>query len=270
MTDTGIPKVSEREIRMPRIAIVSDIHGNAEAFEAVLAAIGTAAPDTTICLGDVVGYGPDPARCLDLAQEACDSWVVGNHDLAAIAPLVGTLRSFNDTAKESIYFTRSQLTRRALETMANWPRRTEIAGVLFTHASFAGPGHPYISSREKAHEAFSALDERIGVVGHTHIPSAFSIPETTDDPDAGSWDIRCMRLEQSAPVTLAGAYRFILNPGSVGQPRDRNPDASWGILDTDAKTFQVHREPYDVAAVERKIRQVGLPDMLGERLHAGT
>jgi len=250
---------------MARIALIADVHGNLEAFEAVLRAIGEADADCIVCLGDVVGYGPDPGACVDLVYEACDAVVLGNHDEAAITPGLG--ENFNPAAFHSLCYTRNALSLAQKSAIRSWPANFEKAGAAFTHGSFGARRYTYITNRQTAGDALDALQHDIGAVGHTHIPSAFVAP-LLDFRGAGQ--TRSLQLPTDVRFDIPDGHRCIVNPGSVGQPRDRNPDASWGLLDTESRTFQILRTAYDIDLVEWKIQRAGLPDFLGERLRVGA
>jgi len=251
---------------MPRIALISDVHGNLDALIAVLRDIDQAAVDCLVCLGDVVGYGPDPASCVDLVNRVCDVVLMGNHDEAAL--LEEPPANFNPTAAASLRITRSLLEDRHFETIGQWPMRSEFQGVHLTHASFGRRVYAYVQNRRFAAESFDGLVGALGAFGHTHIPSMFAL---SSDGQVHSDFIRgCLPLPSELVSPLPVEHRIIINPGSVGQPRDRNPDASWGLLDTSERTFCAKRVAYDINNVERKIRERGLPHFLHERLRVGA
>jgi len=249
---------------MPRIALISDIHGNLEALVATLRSVAAASPDLIVCLGDVVGYGPEPGACLELVQMACDHVVVGNHDEASLNP--DRAAGFNDTARSSLLFTRDQLTEVHTSTILDWPERIELDGLDVTHGSFGERRYAYLSSLASAEDAFAGFFGRFGAVGHTHNPALFYQMEG----GGPGQEIRWVQPPQDLLIKLPEGHRFIVNPGSVGQPRDRNPDAAWALVDTDQMTYQLHRVAYDIEGVERKIRGAGLPGFLGERLRVGA
>ncbi len=250
---------------MSRIGFISDIHANLEALEAVLADAGEAGVDALVCLGDVVGYGPDPVACLELIAGTCELMIRGNHDEA-----VGCNRlsaTFRDGARASIEYTRRVLDDSHMGLIELMQPVTEIGDLSLAHATFGPVRFEYLYNAEAATRAFGAMRTPIGVVGHTHIPSMFVM----GTPDAAGFrEIEAMPIPSFADVKLVQGSRMILNPGSVGQPRDRNPDASWGILDSEAMVFQVRRVEYDVEAVHAKVARLGLPDHLGERLRVGA
>ncbi len=246
---------------MPRLAIISDVHANLEALRAVLIDIDQAGYDHLLCLGDVVGYGPDPSACVEIVYDACDEIVIGNHDEAALGEDAGP---FNEFAAQGVSYTRAELSPVHRLAVSQWSQRVVVAGVTLTHACFGPNPRAYLSNEQIASIAFEALPTRIGVVGHTHIPTAFACAvEDRVRPSVS-------RLPTGQTIPLAPSHRFLLNPGAVGQPRDRNPLAAWAILDTKAGTFQVRRVSYDIETTQRKIREAGLPDFLSDRLARGA
>jgi predicted phosphodiesterase len=250
---------------MPRLALIADIHANLEALHAVLADIAHHDADRIVCLGDTVGYGPDPAECIELVHTTCDRIVLGNHDEAATHP--DLLGSFNPRARESLRFTQQNISDEHAHALSILPDRTRADGVSFAHASFGPDQYEYLYSEDAAAASLAGLRTRIGVVGHTHVPTV-----CTATPAIGGRfeDIRLAPLPPNMQVALDDAPLAIINPGSVGQPRDRNPDAAWAMLDTDENTVRCHRVPYDIDTTLHKIHRHGLPDVLGERLRVGA
>lgn len=267
---------------MARVAIISDIHANLEAFEATLVDIARADVDSVACLGDVVGYGPDPSACVALALDACDVIVAGNHEEAALRRIDAP--RFNPNAQRSTDYTRGALSDSMLRAIARWPSRAAIEGIALTHASFGPEAHEYLYSPAAALRSLRGFTEAFGAVGHTHMPSAFALDATgaaaldaPSEPASGPKNepksepcIRACLPSGSALVSLTGCARCLVNPGSVGQPRDKDPRAAWAILDTGAGTLEVRRVAYDAQAVRDKIRRAGLPERLGERLLIGA
>jgi len=257
-----------------RLALLSDIHGNFEALKGVLSDIRRVGADRIVCLGDTVGYGPDPGACLDMIGEWADFEVLGNHDLATGTP--GYERAFAEPARLSLEHTRDLLMPRHIERLGMIPERVVQFGVAFAHASFAGR-FEYLYAKPAAARSLAALrglDAGIGAVGHTHLPSIFSAPDHAldeaafNDPEFSL--VTASRIDADRAVRLPEAGRIIVNPGSVGQPRDRNPLASWGLLDLESRTFRVYRVPYDINEVSLRMQALGLPEFLGERLRAGV
>lgn len=245
---------------MPRFGFISDVHGNLEAFEAVLRDIACRDIDALISLGDVIGYGPNPGECLDVAAQQCDALIRGNHDEAVLTPAMQP--AFNPRAWRSIEQALGVLEPGHLMLIESMRDRGEFAGIGISHATFGPRRFEYLYDERSAQASFAAMKTRIGVVGHTHIPCAIMRDESGSASNV--W------LVEGDEVSLESVPQAILNPGSVGQPRDRNPRASWGVLDTDRWTFRVHRVEYDVDEVQRKMSRLGLPDYHALRLKAGV
>lgn len=245
---------------MARYALLSDIHGNADALAAALAQVRAASLDGVMCLGDVVGYGAEPGACLDMVYEACDLVILGNHDEAALSD--GAMLRFNENARRSILYTRERLTREHVAWMKSWPRRASALDLEMTHGTFGRDEWEYLCDGGAALRCFDGFEGTIAAVGHTHIPAVFTLGE--DGLPEGRL------LPAGVRISLPREKRCVVNPGSIGQPRDRNPDASWALLDTDEMTVQVHRVSYDVETAHRKIEAAGLPGRLGERLRIGA
>jgi predicted phosphodiesterase len=256
---------------MPRIALISDIHGNLEAFDAVLRAIAADDIDQIVCLGDIVGYGPDPGRCVELAFTVCDQIVLGNHDEAAISERVAC--TFNPRAAAAIAVTRDLLDDMHVQMLRSLPDLARTGPLSLAHASFGPRQYEYLTGADAAARSFDGMRTPLGAVGHTHMPALYlrqrrpaGAPTTPTDPTT---------IESRAAVDgvlhkLDALHDALINPGSVGQPRDRNPDASWAVIDTDAATFQIKRCTYDVDAVSAKIDRLGMPEFHGQRLRVGA
>jgi predicted phosphodiesterase len=241
-----------------RIGIVSDIHGNLEAFRAVLDAIQPF--DQLWCLGDVVGYGPDPAECLELLREHRHLCVLGNHDAAVVGQL--DLHWFNVTARRAIEWTASQLGPSAIAYLKSLPEKIEQDKFTLVHGSLRQPLEEYLVSADAAMEHFRLQNTPYCLIGHSHIPLLFRelVPGRS---------VSLRQISGNASIAL-GRERTILNPGSVGQPRDGNPWASCAVLDIERALVEVMRVPYDIPKVQRKIRAAGLPGSLADRLSYGT
>ena len=238
-----------------RIAVLSDIHANIVALDAVLAAAGEV--DGIWQLGDVVGYGPEPDAVVARLREAGALGVRGNHDAAACGG--SEIDWFNPDARRAMEWTRRAISPATLEWLSALPERATIQGCDLVHGSPREPLWEYITSVPVARANLAVLDSPIGLHGHTHIPVAFV-------DDDGRVDVvgpgRESRLE------LRGR-RALVNPGSVGQPRDGDPDAAFMILDPEAGTVSWHRVAYDVAGVQDAMRAAGLPASLSSRLSVG-
>ncbi len=239
-----------------RVAVLSDIHANLVALDAVLAAIGPV--DAIWHLGDVVGYGPEPDAVVERLDRAGAVGVAGNHDRAAAGG--PEIDWFNPDARAAMEWTRRRIAPKTKAWLAAQPERRTESDRLLVHGSPRDPIWEYITSANIAKANFEALPTAIGLFGHTHLPAA--------------WLERDGHLEGSAPtasssVSLANGTRALLNPGSVGQPRDGDPRASWLELDADACTATWRRVAYDIPAVQREMRSAGLPARLVERLRHG-
>jgi diadenosine tetraphosphatase ApaH/serine/threonine PP2A family protein phosphatase len=239
-----------------RYAILSDIHGNLEALGAVLTD-AVERSDAALCLGDVVGYGPDPQPCIELVAERCQIVVGGNHE-HAVAGLMD-LGWFNPWARAAAEWTRDRLDDDHRAWLAMLPLVRELEDATLVHAS---PAHPedwdYLITPEDGQTAFGAFTTRLCFVGHSHVPGAWV---------QGSWghDHR----PGAATLGLERGCRYIVNVGSVGQPRDRDPRATYAIWDCDARQVSIRRVAYDVEATRAKILTAGLPRFLADRLAQG-
>jgi len=240
-----------------RYLVISDIHANRTALEAVLR---DAAPfDMIWCLGDLVGYGPDPNECVARIQDFEHICVAGNHDWAALGHL--TLDDFNTEARIAHLWTREELTPVSQEYLQQLPVRLEQGDFTLVHGSPREPIWEYLLDLGGALINFSHFSTPFCLVGHTHLPLMFVLNEEGGRPYA-------MVPEIGTPIPLR-RHRMILNPGSVGQPRDGDPRASYAILDTDAMTWELHRVPYPIEITQERMRARGLPRRLIARLEVG-
>lgn len=238
-----------------RIAVLSDIHANLPALDAVLAAAGDV--DAIWHLGDVVGYGPDPDGVVDRLRDVGALGVRGNHDAAACGG--SEIDWFNPEARRAMEWTRAAIGPATLAWLSDLPERRTLEGCELVHGSPRDPLWEYITSVPVARANLAALATRIGLHGHTHLPVAFLEQEGRIDvvgPGPGS------ELE-------VRGRRALLNPGSVGQPRDGDPNASFMLLDPEAGTVTWQRVPYDIDAVQRAMQAAGLPASLSARLSVG-
>ncbi len=242
-----------------RYAIISDIHANLTALEAVLADIGDQV-DRIWCLGDLIGYGPDPNECIERIRREEIVSVVGNHDKACLGGM--DLIEFNPDARRSCRWTIEQLkpeNRAYLEGLAE-----KVVGDGFTlvHGSPRLPVWEYITQPETARENFAAFDTRICLVGHTHVPLAFFLADNAPPTCERRW------LSGVGPIDL-NTGRWILNPGGLGQPRDGDPTSPYLVIDLDTMMAEVHRVPYAIEQTQRRMEQAGLPGNLILRLSYG-
>ncbi len=248
-------------------ALLSDVHGNLEALTAVLEEIERSSVDRTIFLGDVVGYGADPVECLSLIGKATDISILGNHDLA-IADGSG-LDELNEDAAIAARWTTGLINDDDREKIMRLPLEHLDAdsGIHLVHGS---PDKPerfnYILSEWDAERGFAGCNSRIVFVGHSHIPAAFVELEYKR---TFTGEVRRVKKLDASKVQLEAEYRYIINVGSVGQPRDGNPRAAYGIYNGGEETFSLRRVPYDVEKAASKIRETGLPEALALRLRSG-
>lgn len=238
--------------------IVSDVHSNLEAFQAVVEdAQRQGGFDEIWSLGDLIGYGPDPSACVELLRSHEHSAVAGNHDLAAIGSI--SVQRFNPYAAAANRWTAEQLTRDQAEYLGSLPLTLEIDEFTLAHGSPRDPVWEYLITVESAIACFTHIDTYWCLVGHSHMPF-LCIPR----PDGAAF----MSFPQGRAVQL-DEDSLIVNPGSVGQPRDGDPRASYVVYDDGAQTITHQRVEYDIAATQDKMRQHGLPDYLIDRLSVG-
>lgn len=241
-----------------RTCVVSDIHANLHALEAVLEAIDGEGADELWCLGDLVGYGPRPNECTRIVRERADVCLVGNHDLGVLGRL--DLDLFAADAAASARWTAAELAddaRRFLESLR--PEGTR-AGVALFHASARDAVWEYVMTEDVAAESLVSSPEALTLVGHSHLALEFSL---TGPLVRGSLAPEGTELELDEPD------RRLLNPGSVGQPRDGDPRAAYLVLDLDARRATFRRVPYPVERTQAEIRERGLPESLAVRLEHG-
>ncbi|MFB6231315.1 MAG: metallophosphoesterase [Salinibacter sp.] len=233
-----------------RLAIISDIHSNLEALERTFEAIEEADVDAIYCLGDVVGYNADPAACINLVRDRCDAVVLGNHD-AAVARETN-VDFLPADGQEAARHNREQLSEAQRDYLADRPLTYTTANCTFVHATPDDPtAWKRLTSYPSARTQFEHFDTDVCFFGHTHRPAVMA-------DTLGVFQVR-------------PGYRYLINVGSVGQPRDQNPKLSFGLFDTEAFEYENVRFDYDVAGAARKIRRAdGLPDRLADRLETGV
>lgn len=241
-----------------RYAVVSDVHANLEALQVVLDDIDARRPDAVICLGDFVGYGPDPVPCVDRLRNRLAGAVVGNHDLAALQEL--DIADFNPFAQAAILWTREQLTEPVRSYLHALPRQVTPDGFVAVHGSVRDPVEEYILDSNTARASFEAAPFRLCLVGHTHVPAVFV---------SDSSGVLAEPLLPEQPLELETGRRYIVNVGSVGQPRDGDPRAAYAWLDEPAETITLIRLEYPLHQTQQKMAAAGLPAMLAERLAYG-
>lgn len=242
-----------------RCLVVADVHSNLEAFRAVIAhAEADGGFERVLCLGDVVGYGPDPGECLALLRSYPHAAVAGNHDLAAVGEL--SVETFNPAARAAALWTRRRLTLEEQAYLRSNPLRCGEAEATLLHGTPRDPVWeyflPWLMPPPVTDECFRLFDTPVCLLGHSHLPFACT--------EAG-----VVTPLQSAMTLALNAERLIVNPGSVGQPRDGDPRAACAVYDTGARTLTHHRVPYDIQRTQLKMAAVGLPNSLAARLSFG-
>jgi len=239
-----------------RYAIVSDIHGNIESLERALALIGD--EDTVLCLGDIVGYGPNPNECVRMIQARAQNAVLGNHDLAALENF--GVEYFNDAARAAIAWTQEVLSDESRTWLNGLSYELRFPDFLLVHGAPVNY-FEYILDKRTAARAFANTDAPLVFIGHTHIAEYW-----VQEPDGS---IGHKHMQNGGELQLEEGRRYIVDVGSVGQPRDLNPDASFAIYDSSARRVEWVRYPYPIAEVQEKIHHVHLPDYLATRLESG-
>ena len=238
-----------------RFAILSDIHSNLEALEAVLADARAEGCTEFVCLGDVVGYNANPSECVKAIQDLNCPVVKGNHDEQA--SIVTSTESFNELAEEAIDWTRAQLSTEEKRWLADLRLTKQVRDFTIVHATLDTPGQwGYVFNDLDAVASFTYQHTSLCFFGHTHWPTAF----VRDD------SVRRITVGQ---VVLSPGKKYFINPGSIGQPRDRDWRAAYCILDTDRQVVEQRRVEYDLETAQKKIREAGLPDRLADRLSVG-
>src|SRR5579885_1020369 len=293
-----------------RYAVISDIHANQEALQAVFQELGRIERrsglrfDGLWCLGDLVGYGPDPGICVDMVRNQTDVVIAGNHDQAVSGVL--PQERFNDSAQVTADWTRDRLSQKHLRYLADLPERLVVGECTLVHGSPRNPVWEYLTSAETAVLSFPYFSTRLCIVGHTHVPTIFLQPEeqaltgvatgrlglagqTMAGGRGGDLDlldqlaeeeealIRATLSASSCEMLLPGegrwtpppGYRAIINPGSVGQPRDGDPRAAFMVYDTE-RGFEFYRVEYPLEQTQRKIWRSGLPARMAQRLSYGV
>lgn len=240
-----------------RIAILSDVHGNLPAFRTVVADARAAGVDAIWCLGDLVGYGASPDECVTLAQEECDVVLGGNHDLAVVGRI--QLSDFSPAAATAARWTRDHASPDTLAWLETLQPAHEEDRIGLYHGSPSDPIWEYVLSTEQADQSFDAMGPRIGAIGHTHVALRFT---------RQNGELRGEQTPGGTEHDLADG-EWLLNPGSVGQPRDRDPRAAWLLVDLDAWTASWRRVEYPIDEAAKAIAAADLPRHLADRLFIG-
>ena len=232
-----------------RIAIISDIHSNLEALTRTLEIIESKNIREIVCLGDIIGYGANPNECLSLIRKSTQHVLLGNHDEAVFHSAM--VYNFNRHARSAVLWTSKQLTNDGMDFLRTLPVKLELGDTFFTHASPHSPQEwNYILTTDDAEANMSHFSQSICFVGHSHIPGIFCDKKEVLHVERGS--------------------KFIVNVGSVGQPRDHDNRLSFGIFDTESFTYENIRSEYDVKKASEKILHAGLPPSLAERILVGN
>ena len=246
-----------------RYLVLSDVHANATALAAALAACA-GQWDQVVCLGDLVGYGPDPNEVVEQVRGLVSAIIRGNHDKAVCG--LGDLEDFNSVARSAVEWTHRQLRPDNLSYLADLPAGPlQIDGLTLVHGAFHDEDE-YVFVPEQALDGLLVAPGEVTFFGHTHLQGGFSFRDAELDmiplkaPRAGA---------QSAVLRLEGGTRYLLNPGSVGQPRDGDTRAAFAIADSDQGVVEFWRVPYDIRSVQERMRRAGLPEPLVQRLAFG-
>jgi diadenosine tetraphosphatase ApaH/serine/threonine PP2A family protein phosphatase len=241
-----------------RIALLSDVHGNLPAFEAVLGDVEDQSVEEVWCLGDLVGYGAEPDGCVQLARDRCDLSLAGNHDLVVTGEI--PISDFSASAAAAARWTQETISDETMEYLKGLVPADPQRDPALYHASPRDPVWEYVLSTWQADECFEIMDARVAAVGHSHVALWFHRDEQSEvdgsTADAGT------ELDLSAG-------RWLINPGGVGQPRDGDPRAAWLLLDTSTWTAEWRRVGYPIDEAARAIEDAGLPRVLAERLYSG-
>jgi diadenosine tetraphosphatase ApaH/serine/threonine PP2A family protein phosphatase len=245
-----------------RIGILGDIHANAEALNAVVAAMRNDGVEHWVQVGDIVGYGPEPSVCIDIVKELGCVTCLGNHDAAVLDRLDTSY--FNNFARAAILWTQPRLRPSdldflgSLELVVRRPPFTVVHGTMHLPEQFG-----YVISPVEALDSLEHQDTQLCFVGHSHVPAIYLRRESSPE------DIHVVPHSE-AEISYRGFDRVLMNVGSVGQPRDEDPRAAYGLVDTEQEIAAIRRVHYDIAAVQKKIRDAGLPEVLANRLALGV
>lgn len=238
-----------------RVAVISDVHGNLHALDAVLESISKDTPDTIWCLGDLVGYGPRPNECCALVAGRADLCLIGNHDLGVLGRL--DLAEFSPDAAASARWTRDVLNDEARAYLEGLEPQAVRAEAALYHASPRDPVWEYVLSPQVAQASLAAVDAPLVLVGHSHVALRYG------------WDQQALAISEEGTRVDLARERWLLNPGSVGQPRDGDARAAYLLIDFEAKTAEYKRVRYPIRKTQAEIRDAGLPETLAERLAHG-
>jgi predicted phosphodiesterase len=241
-----------------RVAVISDVHANLAALEAVLEAIDLEAPDAIWCLGDIVGYGPEPSSCRELVERRASICLSGNHDLGALG-LIDVEATFSPEAAIVAGWTAGRLTAEDRRFLLALEPSGRAPGAGLYHGSPRDPVWEYVVTPEAARAAFAIDPGPLILVGHSHVPLAIGL----------SSDLHGGLAAVGTSIELA-PDRWLLNPGSVGQPRDGDPRAAWLLLELELRSATFRRVAYDIERTQRALAAAGLPESLAARLAEGA
>jgi len=244
-----------------KYAIISDIHSNLEALELVLKDIARNGVDKIICCGDVVGYGPNPKECIETLKSIPNIEILmGNHDAAIVGKI--NIDDFNDDARQAIQINRMLITEKEIAEISLWKTTYRENGILFVHGSPRDPLKEYLLTMGKLRQNMDLFAEKICFVGHTHVPLVYvKTNPGSDFVEDG---------ENGKELKIKDEERYIINPGSVGQPRDEDARASFVYFDSGRNTIRFRRLFYDIKSVQKKMKHLNISEFLINRLSYGT
>jgi diadenosine tetraphosphatase ApaH/serine/threonine PP2A family protein phosphatase len=241
-----------------RIALLSDVHGNLPAFQAVVADVDSAGVEEVWCLGDLVGYGAEPDACVELARERCDLCLAGNHDLVVTGAI--DIGDFSSSAAAAAQWTRDIIGAEALEFLRGLSPQLDGREIGLYHASPRDPVWEYVLSSWQADECMDLMDQRVAAIGHSHVALFFH--------RTGEGQVEGAPAEAGLERDLSDG-EWLINPGGVGQPRDGDPRAAWLLLDTESWSAEWRRVEYPIDRAASAIEEAGLPTVLAQRLYTG-
>ena len=242
-----------------KFGIISDIHSNSEALDCTLNNMEKV--DEFICLGDIVGYGADPNYCVEKIKDLNCRCIGGNHDFGVIGKI--NINYFNDAAKKAILWTSRKLEENNKKFLLNLNKKIQVIENIFAvHGSPREPIFEYILDENSAYDIFTKYDFKIYFIGHSHLAGCFSFNKSNNQ-------VNYTDFINGGYIEILKNKRYIINCGSVGQPRDGNPDASYGIYDTEYKVIKIYRISYPIYLTQKKIINAGLPKILADRLSWG-
>ncbi len=239
-----------------KYAVVSDIHSNLESLTAVFEML--APEDGLLCLGDIVGYGPNPNECVQMIRQRATSTVLGNHDVAVIDGF--GIEYFNPAARKAMEWTQTVISEENRQWLNGLSYEVRVPDYLMVHGAPVNY-FEYILDKQGAARAFGSTDAPLILIGHTHIAEFYAL-----DPEG---NISHQHMQRGGELTLRDGYRYLVNVGSTGQPRDLNPHAAFAMYDSREHTISFRRYEYSIRAVQEKILSVALPKTLAGRLEVG-